>query len=125
MLATTARRRREGSVGDAERSLDLTDVEELMVGGGQGEGAQRHVQDFAVEFDVCRLSELSFGEIGEQALCVLADGGQRPAQFGERNVGFGVGQSDATDGWYGQLGRHFAAQEHELWLEPALGVDQV
>ena len=115
--------RRLGS--DAKRSLDLSDVEELVIGGGEGDGAQGHIEHVAVEFDVGRLAELIGGEVGEQALGVLADAGQCPTELGQRGFRLGVGQGDAADRRDRELGRDFSAKQHQLGVEPALGVDDM
>ena len=96
-----------------------------MIGGGECDRAQGHIEHVAVEFDVGRFTELIGGEVGEQTLGVFADAGQGPTELRQRGIRLGVWQGDAADGWDGELGRDLSSEEHELGVEPALGVDHV
>ena len=83
-IMTRRCQRTEASGRDAERALNLAHMEELMIGGGQRDRAQRHVEHFAVELDVGRFAQLRRGEVGEQPLRVLAHAGQGPAELRQR-----------------------------------------
>lgn len=96
-----------------------------MIGRGEGNRAQRHVEDIAVKFDVGGFSQLIGGQVGKQALGVLADAGQCPAQLRQRGFGLGVRQCHTADGRDRQLGRDLSAEQHELRMQPALGVDDM
>lgn len=94
---------------DPERSLDLSDMKELMIGGGERDRAEGHVEHVTVQLEVGRFPQMVGREIGEQAFGVFTHAGQRPAQFGQRGVALGVREGDAADPRDGQLGCNFTA----------------
>lgn len=100
-------------------------MKELMIGGGERDRAQGHVEHVAIQLEVGRFAQMVGREIGEQAFGVFAHAGQRPAQFGQGGVALGVRQCDAPDPRNGQLGRNLSPQQHELGMQPALGVDKM
>ena len=96
-----------------------------MIGGGERDGPQRHVEDFTVQLKIGRLSELMVAQICQQPLCVFAHAGQRPSQLWQRCVRLRVGQRDSADLGNRELRRNLAAQQHELGMQPALRVDDM
>lgn len=100
-------------------------MEELVVGDGERDGSERHVEDFAVQFQIARLLQQLWTEAVEQAVGVVSDAGQRPSELGQAGLGVGVGQRDAADVGDREVRGDFATEEQELRVQPAFGVDGV